>query len=440
MARSSTLLKLLLTERHLQSYPAFCREYERVARRIDAALSAGAPGREQYQRWLSGRIRTKPHPDHCRVLERMFPGRTVAELFSLPPDEDASQGSGKGNPTNRRRALKSGAALIAPFLLDKLWSEPNRMHEALDGSSVGPLRLGQLQEEAVDLGVRVVRLPPATLLDQALMRFREVRKLAARKQTLAIARELVRCSAMYATVVGEIMFNEGQFALAGHWYGIARRCADAAGDQLLSDLALAGSAYIPTYCPDPREVLHTVGPRLDGRVTPTPATAWLWGFAAKAHAMLGDRYSFERAIDRAKHVLGQSDQSLIHPGIFSFLPEKIDFYEARGWVELSQVDEASAAAERAIARYDFAETTEPALARFEQASAFVQAGEIQEGCRLATAAVLDRRTYHGVTVVARAKEFTGLIGPSAGQAASEWREVFSSLRQPQGALRGGSDE
>lgn len=46
MAEAPTLLKVLLTERHMQPHPVFCREYEKVARRIDPALVATAPGRE----------------------------------------------------------------------------------------------------------------------------------------------------------------------------------------------------------------------------------------------------------------------------------------------------------------------------------------------------------------------------------------------------------
>jgi hypothetical protein len=60
---------------------------------------------------------------------------------------------------------------------------------------------------------------------------------------------------------------------------------------------------------------------------------------------------------------------------------------------------AAAAADRAISQYDHAETTEPALARFEEASALAQAGEVAESCRVATVAVLDRHTYHSITVV-----------------------------------------
>ncbi|MGH3773042.1 MAG: hypothetical protein ACRDRW_16885 [Pseudonocardiaceae bacterium] len=384
MAEAPTLLKVLLTERHMQPYPVFCREYEKAARRIDPALVATAPGREQYQRWLSGRVKTTPHPNHCRVLERMFPGRTVMELFTpySPPEQGAAQD--EESVTRRRRLFQFGGTATAGVLFDRLWDEPARMHKALDATTVSPARLADLQREAAGLGVRVVRVPPATLVEETLMRFREARKLTAKKQTCTTRREIVRCAAMYATVMGEILFNEGQFSLAHTWYTVARRAALEAGDQYLADIAMAGHTYLATYTPDPRAVLATVDPRLETKHAASPAIAWLWGFKAKAHAMLGDRGLFESAISKSNKALDASPSGLVQPGIFSFLPEKLAFYEARGLVELGRAEEASAAAERAITLYDFSETTEPALVRFEQASALAQAGEIQEACRVAT--------------------------------------------------------
>ncbi|HEV7976543.1 hypothetical protein [Amycolatopsis sp.] len=291
-----------------------------------------------------------------------------------------------------------------------------------------------LRQDAGDLGVQVVRVPPATLIDEALAQFRSVRRLVGKKQSLAAQRELAVCGAMFATVLGEILFNQGAFPLAAQWYGIARRSAEEAGDQYLADIALAGSTYLPTYALDPRAVLANVTPRLETKHPPSPAIAWLWGFRGKAHAMLGEADAFQRSIDRARQALDRSSPDLIQPGIFSFVPEKLAFYEARGWVELNDADAASAAADRAISLYDFTETTEPALARFEQASAYAQAGELTEACRIATTAVVDRRTYHGITVVARAHEFDRLLGPSTCESVLDWREVLTSLRKPQLAL------
>lgn len=440
MTEAPTLLKVLLTERHMQPYQTFCREYEKTARRIDQALAATAPGREQYQRWLSGRVKTKPHPNHCRVLERMFPGRTVIELFSPYSPPEQGEALDEEGTTNRRGLGQLGGAVVAGVLFDRLWAEPAHMHEALDATTVSLARLADLQREAADLGVRVVRVPPATLVDETLMRFREVRTLTTKKQTLVVQRELVRCAATYATIMGEILFNEGQFSLAHNWYAVARRSALEAGDQYLADIALAGNTYLPTYMPDPRAVLATVDPRLETKHAASPAIAWLWAFKAKAHAVLRDRNSFELAINKARIELDASPPDLVQPGIFSFLPEKLAFYEARGRVELGHAEKASAAAERAIALYDLRETTEPALVRFEQASGFAQAGEIHEACRIASTAVRDRHTYHGVTVLTRAREFDRLLGPSRCEAVLGWREQLASLRPPQLALAAAPEE
>ncbi|MFC8045283.1 DUF5919 domain-containing protein [Nocardia sp. NPDC057353] len=75
-------LEIELRRKHL-TYGGFCREYDRVAASIDAHLIGTAPGRAQFYRWLRGDVKGLPYPDRCRVLQAMFPGCTVAELFGL---------------------------------------------------------------------------------------------------------------------------------------------------------------------------------------------------------------------------------------------------------------------------------------------------------------------------------------------------------------------
>jgi hypothetical protein len=434
MAEAPTLLKALLTERHLQTHAAFSREYTKIARRIDPALASTAPGREQYQRWLSGRVKTRPHPDHCRVLERMFPGHTVGDLFGRHTPSTLPLRHIREHSRHGPEPLSITRAPVAGALLEQLWVEPARMFEALDTTMVSDARLREFQMAAVRLGVQVVRVPPGTLIEEALANFRDIRELLTQVQSLTVHRELVRCGAMFATIVGEILFNEGRFPLARRWYGVARRAAEEAQDQYLADIALAGSTYIPTYAPDPRGVLDQVDPRLGSARNPSPAIAWLWGFKAKAHATLGDSQAFQHAIAASRRTLDTSPPHLLQPGIFSFLPEKLAFYEARGWVELLDAERASQAADRAVGMYDLTETTEPALVRFEQASAFAQAGELAQACRTATDAVLDRHTYHSVTVITRANEFDRLLGASNNAAVRGWRELLAGLRPPQPTL------
>jgi tetratricopeptide (TPR) repeat protein len=298
--------------------------------------------------------------------------------------------------------------------------------------------VAQLYRAADALGRRVIRVPPAAVLPETTSRFRLVRRLVAGKQTLAIHRELARVGALLATVMGEALFNQGQFPLAQDWYGAAARAATEAGDTYLVDIATAGAAYLPTYSADPRGVLDTVDPRLDHAPNASPAIAWLWAFKAKAHAALKDAPSFQRAIERAREALERSPKDRIHAGIFSFLPEKLHFYEARGWVELGNPAAAAQASERALPLYDPTENTEPALVRFEQASALAQAAEVEQACAIATDTVNDPRTYRSITVVTRAREFDRLLDPAADNASVlAWREVLREVRPPRVAVGAG---
>lgn len=83
MDANPIVLKVLLQHRHLQTHRAFCREYDRVAAKADPTLRGGWPSKAQFYRWLSGELVGLPYPDHCRILESMFPGWKVDQLFEV---------------------------------------------------------------------------------------------------------------------------------------------------------------------------------------------------------------------------------------------------------------------------------------------------------------------------------------------------------------------
>src|SRR5690606_28514058 len=131
-----SLLKVLLQNRHLQTHAAFTAEYEKAARRIDRALTGSAPGREQLQRWLSGRVKTMPRPHHCRVLERMFPGHTAAEL--LAPYSPQSRKDGQGAPLRLAEPGSSGngdhdgrQSTSNELLASAVWQGPDQLEAVL---------------------------------------------------------------------------------------------------------------------------------------------------------------------------------------------------------------------------------------------------------------------------------------------------------------------
>ncbi|GAB0108533.1 hypothetical protein JMUB6875_75540 [Nocardia sp. JMUB6875] len=76
-----TVLKALLQQRHLQTLSAFNREYDRLARKIDPELVGCGPKKAQFYRWLAGGLASLPYPHHRRILQAMFPDKSIAELF-----------------------------------------------------------------------------------------------------------------------------------------------------------------------------------------------------------------------------------------------------------------------------------------------------------------------------------------------------------------------
>jgi hypothetical protein len=86
MSERPTLLRMLVGQRHWQKYEIFRRQYENAAN--DLATKANDPGlrglsiaKRQFERWLAGNLKTKPYPDHCRVLEHLF-DRSIDELLA----------------------------------------------------------------------------------------------------------------------------------------------------------------------------------------------------------------------------------------------------------------------------------------------------------------------------------------------------------------------
>src|SRR5689334_9700312 len=80
-------LKTLLQARHLHSYSAFCREYDRVAKTIDPKLVGAHPSKAQFRRWLSGDVKRLPYADRCRMLEALLTGWSAGQLFEAAPVE-----------------------------------------------------------------------------------------------------------------------------------------------------------------------------------------------------------------------------------------------------------------------------------------------------------------------------------------------------------------
>jgi tetratricopeptide (TPR) repeat protein len=373
--------------------------------------------------------------EECKsYLDSLLPADAQVRLPSHDREEVTT--------TLRRDFLALSGYAAAGQVLGLLEGPLDMINMRLDGASTSDERISHIEAIAEDLGVQVVRVEPTAVLKPALTTLHAVRALLEERHPERQQVRLVQANARLSTVIGEILFNVGQFSRAREWYLAAERSARDAGDQYLADIALAGQAYLPLYSDDPRGVLALLSPRLEATTRPSPAIAWLWGFSARANAALDDSQEFRRSVERAGESLERSPSEMIKPGIFSFLPEKLGFYEATGAVQLNDPVRAIDAADRALSLYDLTETMEPALVRLERASALAETGEVPEACRAAKAALLEPNTYHGVTVRKYATRFDGLISGIDLPETRDWFEVRAAVhgRPPAGSPGGGPAE
>lgn len=181
-------LKVLLRERHWQTYRTFCTQYDKAARAVDPELVGGWPSRAQLHRWLSGEVKGLPYPDHCRILEKMFPGWSAEQLFErYLPETSARPGSdpAESDPAESRTTDVGELLGIiedrvdAPGSGEPVWGDVPRVPATAGAGlrSVSDVLSGQtlngVSDHARELGRKLLEL-------QQLRRFSdaEIRELA----------------------------------------------------------------------------------------------------------------------------------------------------------------------------------------------------------------------------------------------------------------------
>jgi hypothetical protein len=162
------MLKVLLGQRHWQNYATFCAEYDKAARNLDASLEHTAPSRPQLHRWTSGALRGLPYPDHCRVLEEMFPGWTAEQLFQ-PATPELLYAGGQGSTATLPGpagppVFASPSIGIRPFIEQAFARE----HVAIDFAGFSGETLHGVIQEPLDK-IRIGRIRPASLTIRILL-------------------------------------------------------------------------------------------------------------------------------------------------------------------------------------------------------------------------------------------------------------------------------
>jgi hypothetical protein len=381
-----------------------------------AARGRVAISRQQVYRWKRGQI---PYPDVQRWLAvgLGLPVQQVAAAAELQREQlTAWEEAGR---VNRRQLFRAGVAAtgaaatsaLQARIQELLVTEPAAMERILAAATIDADALTFLEQSAEDAVRDYELLGPSQLLRPALEDFRLIRERLEDGQPVDYERRLCRVAAQRALLISMFRFDDRPSAQ--RWLRTATAAATAAGDRVLRAWVLVGESFLPTYNGDHQTALAVLqqGEDAAGRNAST-VSAMLAALKARAYASLGDAREFTAALRTAEAGFGRTAGQ---PGFFTFTEAQLAFYRAGSFARLGKPKEAQAAATDALRLYGASpHYMDPALVRFDLASAYVQQREIAEACRIGRQALSIPAEHRTSPIARRASELLAELAPYEG--------------------------
>jgi hypothetical protein len=444
-----TLLRALVLERHWQRWPTFEAQFRRAAvtlaeREEEPGLARTPVSQRQYERWYSGRLRTQPRPDACRVLEAMF-GRPVSALLG-----PASGGQYPAVVEHQQQPAPPGAGPEDPGRTLAMTARRAIQFSArADQTNVGTGSLDQLLAEAARLAAAYPRQPLITIVGDIADLQDQTMTLLEGRQRPREARELYVVAGLASGMLAKASHDMGDPRTAMTHARTAWLCARNAEHPPLQAWVRGIESIIAYWASRPGEALEyaRAGQQVEG-VTGT-VTVWLPSLEARAWSVLGNAAEAERAVDLAITMRDRTiDDDLDRlGGICRFDVARQTYYAADAGAMLSDpltplAGRTASTATEAIRLYETGPGTasfgDLAGSRADLAIARIRGGEL-DGAAEALGPVLDlppQMRIHGVltTVVAVHRALTPAKSPVARDLQGE---IEAYTRTPAAAITRG---
>jgi hypothetical protein len=389
------MLKALLRERHWQTYTTFCKEYDKVAMKIDSSLVGTWPSRGHFGRWLAGDLKGLPHPDHCRVLVAMFPGLTAEQLFS-------QAGSALSVVAVRRGDQEVPGGMTAQSVATATRPPGNDVPSGVDGDGPAPGRqagtlseeitmatedaarfvrrargavhqdvIDQLNDDVRQLAVDYLTKPPYAVF-RPLSRLRgEVFGMLEEHQRPRVLPDLYRIGGRLCALLAHAAADLGQTYAADTDTRAAWLCADLAEDNGLRAYVRWVQSNVAYWSGDYRRAADLAHSGQRYAVEGTSLLR-LASQEARAYAAAHDSQEVERALATAAAARQQPTSADDMPGVFRFEPGKAAYYASEVHLALGGADNYR----RAVADAEEAVTLLNATPEHERCPEFVAAAQL----------------------------------------------------------------
>jgi tetratricopeptide (TPR) repeat protein len=342
------------------SYARLIAEMRKVAGRQGKTLPTTASLMAMLSRWLNGHER--PSRFYREILSGAL-GLDQAELEPSTGQELAVTLAG-ATPNDRLLGFEYRGNVDTPLLddLDALTDVYRRMDRRLGAASLFEDLNRHLQ--------RVTAFRHAAMTD------------ANRQRLASIVGDV-------ATLMGWQSLDTGRTARAWKYFRRAADAAKEAENPALQAFAIAEAAYIPLLGGNHRAALPLL---LEARGLAEPVgspalRAWLCGTEAEAHAVAGNADACLRALDCAEAMLDETLPDETPRWVAHFDRSHLVRWQGQCLVQLARPAAAQPVLQEAVRSVDLSFVRARASTLVDLAASFLQQGEIEEACRVATQAL-----------------------------------------------------
>lgn len=427
MPGEPTLLRTLITARHWQRYETFAVQFKRAAGKLaddegEEDLAKMSVSARQFERWYGGELRTRPHPDACRILEHMFgypvrqllapagrpPAKTSPMTWQGPPRPTSVKTPAQGTiwgpgtiNTGDFGVTKDSATSDSERILAMAARRAMRFSATAGSSNVGGESLEQLWAETGRLAVAYPQQPLSVIAGDIVSLQDIVFTLLEGRQRPSESRDLYVIGGLASGMLSKASHDLRDPDTAMAHARTALLCANNAEHSSLAAWVRGLQSLITYWALRPREALEyaQLGQQLPG--TTGSVTVWLASLEARAWARLGNGAASRQAIAHASELrerLIRNDLDEIGGMCWFSRPRQL-YYASDAGAALPERDESGlcketeAFAADAITAYEQAPDEEKSFgdeagSRTDLAIARIRSGNI-EGTREAVEPVLD---------------------------------------------------
>jgi transcriptional regulator with XRE-family HTH domain len=370
--------------------------------RVAAAMSMGELARRaNYSKSYLSKIENSVKPPNATVARLcdnvLDAGGVLIEAARERPVADVGLGT-----LDRRRVLAGAGSLLGVALTGG--SRPVADELVVSGLTASFEHLRELGRQT----------GPTIVLEPLIAQTRAAQSLALANREPTRSRLLVLTARM-AEYVGWLSQEDGDEQCALWWTRNAANLARAGGDREIVTYALVREAGLAMYRQDAATTIALAELAQDQSAGP-----YVLGMAARraaqGHALAGDQYACERALDHAHALL--LDPSVVdtraYPVLGSTAPDPVGL--ARGWalVDLGRCGEAAAVLDRALAATPAANRRGRARVGARRSLAYALSGEIDQSCLTMTEVIDDVAHVDSATVRLDLRELSRTL--------SRWRD------------------